>query len=589
MAEEKNERSFGEVVSDVTGGILSGMANNGKYGALGGGMSALFNTDQFQRQKQKEINAAKREELDIKEREQRIAHNEMAMQHAKEDRPLERKNKEIAVDNANIIRNKNLLALQNAQELSWDNNVKKDIDFFNNQLKRNVGFDDLNFPGQAIFNNAPGIQQTAEAYALLRAFDRDPAEGMWILKNMGWGYEDDSSGGSRGIIISPDGKMRIPANDQNIRTMMKQAIDNMKNDLRACYALGADATSIDQFAIKNVLSQGNVDKVFGSYGSALGSYNRFLNQKTKDGKDVFSKEEKLGHSLARSLSSAILDGKISQQEQAVLTPLFAASLKKFGAEVIFGKDVSTSKIKLQDGTEVSLVKFAQDINQRDVIMGEWKNYVKGVAQQKALQQAKMKASLAGSEDAKADEKLSDDDLKRYTLSYGSEFVKLPQDVQVKIKKAENNIDNVALDLGMISKSGNGKFIIKKDATLADLKQMKDEEDAIFKKFGMESIAPRGQWNLLYQQHKAEEDEKSARKSAEKHKANARFFRSPKGQIIRSAIRSIPMPFPAVDLAAGTSALLGHYYDQKLKDYKNTAQKAKSKLENKKWKEEGGNK
>jgi hypothetical protein len=588
MAGETKERSFGEAVSDVAGGILSGMANNGKYGAIGGGLGALFNTEQFQRQKQKEINAAKRDELDIKERELRIANNEMAMQRAKEDRPLERKNKEIAVDNANIIRNKNLLALQNAQELSWDNNVKKDIDFFNNQLKRNVGFDGLNFTGQAIFNNASGIQQTAESYALLRAFDRDPAEGMWILKKMGWGYEDDSSGGSRGIIISPDGKLRIPANDQNIRTMLKQATDNMKNDLRACYALGADATSIDQFAIKNVLSQGNVDKVFGSYGSALGSYNRFLNQKTKDGKDVFSNEEKLGHALARSLSSAVLDGKISQQEQAVLTPLFAASLKKFGAEAIFGKDVSTSKIKLQDGTEVSLVKFAQDINQRDVIMGEWKNYVKGVAQQKAQQQAKMKAALAGYEDAKADEKLADDDLKRYTLSYGSEFVKLPQDVQVKIKEAENDIDNVALDLGMISDSGNGKFIIKKDATLADLKQMKDEEDAIFKKFGMESIAPRGQWNLIYQQRKAEEDEKSAKKSAEKHKKNSESLRNAEKKS-RGNLFTMAFGSGALNRAASTSAVLEHRNRKKMTDSQNTSKTAKSKLENKKWKEKGENK
>ena len=49
----------------------------------------------------------------------------------------------------------------------------------------------------------------------------------------------------------------------------------------------------------------------------------------------------------------------------------------------------------------------------------------------------------------------------------------------------------------------------------DIKRMADEERAIFKKFRMESIAPRGKWNLMYNERKNASEAKKNTRNADK--------------------------------------------------------------------------
>lgn len=402
---ESNERSWGQALSDVAGNMLAaGARGGGTASVLLSGIDAGLNTENFQSQKQKRVNAVRLAELQLENQElanQRLMQlNERDAelhQWRKEDRPLQREGletelegKKYDTENRKTVRDINLLRLQQAQLNAWNNNAQNEINAFKNNLKNAVGYDALNFTGQTIYDNSSGVNEMAEAAAILKAFDRSPEEGKALISKTGWSFEEDKSGKSRGFIVSPDGNTRITADDKSLKALMAKAKEDMKNDLAASMAMGSDAMTLEQFAVKNILSAPGTEQVFGSYGSALGAYKRFVNgqtydvETTPDGRkktmtrERFTREEKLGHVLSRSLSSAILDGKITQQEQAVLTPLFAASVKKFGAEVIFGQDAATSKVRMRDGSEVPLVKFAQDLAERDVISAEWRRNVAAI-------------------------------------------------------------------------------------------------------------------------------------------------------------------------------------------------------------------
>lgn len=535
-----SERSWGQAVSDVAGGILSGMAKAGKYGAIAGGLEAALNTEEFQAAKNKRVTAARLaeaqlrgqqlsndakermlrwseedRELDKESKKTRVESEKIDLENKREDQPVRRKlNKqkveegELLNEGRRIANQTNLLRLREMQNQAFTRNYRNDENSFVAKIGQDVGVDGLNLTGQAIFNNSTGLKETSQLYAVWKAFNRSLEEGKFAVEQAGMIFEDDPSGKSFGFIISSDGKRRITLDEKTLRGMTQKAATDMRYDLTAAIALGGDARNMNDYYLKNVLP--GTDRIFGSYGSAVKAHRDFINGnqyevvRLPDGtkktfsKPRFSEADKLGHVLSVNVSAAILDGKISPEEERVLTPLFASYVKKFGGSVIFGKDIATTKVKLQDGTEVGLPQFANALKERDVVMHEWQRHLKSL-------KAGNGNGEGGGEQVKP---LTQEEMNYYIKSYGEEFLALDPEVANKIKMVEASILNTAYELGVHLQDENRKGYINPKATLSELAEMADEEKKIFDKFGMGSIAKRGQFRLLYEKRKAAEEERS---------------------------------------------------------------------------------
>lgn len=535
-----SERSWGQAISDVAGGILSGMARGGKYGAIAGGLEAALNTEEFRDAKDRRVRAARiadaqlrgqrlsnemkerqlkwseeDRELDKESKKTRVESEKIDLQNKRDDQPVRRELNKQRVEEGKLLNEgrrisnqQNLLRLREMQDLTFKRNYQRDENSFVAQIGKDVGADGLNLTGQAIFNNSVGLKETSQLYAVWRAFNRSPEEGKYAVEQAGMIFEDDPSGKSFGFIVSSDGKRRITLDEKTLRGMTQKAATDMRYDLTAAIALGGDARNMNDYYLKNILP--GTDRIFGSYGSAVKAHRDFINGnqyevvRLPDGtkktfaKPRFSEADKLGHVLSVNVSAAILDGKISPEEERVLTPLFASYVKKFGGSVIFGKDIATTKVKLQDGTEVGLPQFANALKERDVVMHEWQRHLNS-----------LRSGNGNGEGGEAQLKpLTQAEREYYIRSYGDEFRALDPQVANKIKEVETSVLNKAYELGVQLRDKNKKYYINPKATLSDLAEMADEERKIFKDAGMESIAKRGQFRLLYENRKAEEAERS---------------------------------------------------------------------------------
>ena len=542
-----SERSWGQAISDVAGGILSGMARGGKYGAIAGGLEAALNTEEFRDAKDRRVRAARiadaqlrgqrlsnemkerqlkwseeDRELDKESKKTRVESEKIDLQNKRDDQPVRRELNKQRVEEGKLLNEgrrisnqQNLLRLREMQDLTFKRNYQRDENSFVAKIGKDVGADGLNLTGQAIFKNSIGLKETSQLYAVWRAFNRSPEEGKYAVEQAGMIFEDDPSGKSFGFIVSSDGKRRITLDEKTLRGMTQKAATDMRYDLTAAIALGGDARNMNDYYLKNVLP--GTDRIFGSYGSAVKAHRDFINGnqyevvRLPDGtkktfaKPRFSEADKLGHVLSVNVSAAILDGKISPEEERVLTPLFASYVKKFGGSVIFGKDIATTKVKLQDGTEVGLPQFANALKERDVVMHEW---------QRHLNSLKAGNGEGGGEQVKP---LTQEERNYYIKSYGEEFRALDPEVANKIKEVEASILNKAYELGVRLQDENKKGYINPQATLSELAEMADEEKKIFKSAGMESLAKRGQFRLLYEKRKAEEAEDTHSKIEQKSK------------------------------------------------------------------------
>jgi hypothetical protein len=285
------------------------------------------------------------------------------------------------------------------------------------------------------------------------------------------------------------------------------------------------------------------------------------------------------HTLNVSLGAALEDNKFNDAEKTTLLPQVQQMIKTLGGELKIGDTVENTTVvwgRNQGYAQTYTIKdFLHTVlRDKDVITPLFGEHLQILAQ-------KMKNNQLGSgngsgENVEAEKRLTKDELSRYTEIYGSAFPKLPPDIQAKIKLAENAIDNAAYDLGMVFSGKDEKTYYRNDISLNDIKLMADEERAIFKKFSMESIAPRGKWNLMYNERKnASEAEKNTR-NADKYEASAK-----KAISIANNKESGPLATMAnIGLMQGAAyqSMLGENSRRKSANAKEKADKAHRRLE-----------
>lgn len=360
------------------------------------------------------------------------------------------------------------LFMQQRRQL-WDENGRVEADKFKNALKEQSGYDFWNVYGQAIFDNSENLGSLTEAMQVMQAYERSDEEGDYMLSQTGWKRMTDENGNTK--LISPEGDLEFNASDDGIRKVMTEIQKKLLDDMAAAYIMGGDSTDLQQFATKNILSQNNTEKVFGTYGNAIREYNQFINKGVPNAKggvsEKFNKTEKLGHILSRSLQSAIIDGKISQEEMAQLTPLFALTVKKMGGEVIFGNDVANTKVKLGSGMEVPLTRFAQDLAERDVVMHEWNNHVNNrYAEMLKVERKAKNNTLGGDSEESAGITQGDHDLfNMYRFNYSD----LSNDEQTKLKSAKTRNNMV---LNTVLKEKQAKTL--NELSLEDLRNLDND-------------------------------------------------------------------------------------------------------------------
>ena len=505
-----SERTWGQATEDVVSNMLDSLVSGDNViQIVGSGIQAGMNTPGYQAMKAKQISEARKAELELNILQNRDALIHMARLHAEEDRPYQQQMLENQAEKSDIELENARLGLTNNRQLSANNLLKmrheqdelfragwqREEDAFKSGLKNSIGFERLNFMGQSIIDNSFGIDTLADANTIVRAFIRSPEEGKAALREQGWSYNETDN-----KIISPDGKVSFSADEKTLTDLMKQANERAKQDIAAAMTLGQDAQTLEQFAMKNVLLQKNVADVFGSYGSALGAYQRFVNSKDvqTDGKRVvgsqprYTKEQKLGHILSVGLKAAILDNKISDIERQTLTPLMAAYFKKFGAEVKFGNGIDDTFIKRMDGTTVPLTEFTKGLEERDVIGADWSKYVANVRQ--TVQENEKKEAVASNTEA-------------LSKIYGPEVYKLDDEKLSALNKINNSSNGYALTLGVAKKDQSGRVIIPENVSLDELQKVAEFEKERLKDFELE-----GFWEAEYKRRKAlSDDMKNARR------------------------------------------------------------------------------
>lgn len=401
----ENERSWGQAFEDVAGNTLSAIADGkGVLPTIASGLEAGLNTEQFQEKKNARTRAARLADLQLQQAEANLERTRQSNKHNALIFPEQLEQARQQTKQSQQRTASNDIALQNArlqQQNLWYQQGEEEEKRFKDTIYQKIGYNNLNLYGQAILDNSENLNALADATAIMKAYSRSDEEGDYLLSKTGWKRTATEDG--KNILVSPDGKLQFDASDAGLKKIMGDIQSKLKDDIAAGYIMGGDSTSLEQFATKTILEQPGTKNTFGTYGNAVGAYNNFLNGNISVGQGKvaprFSKEEKLGHLLSRTLQGAIIDGKISQQEMAQLTPLFAMTVKKMGGEVLLGNDVATTKVKLASGVEVPLTKFANDIAQRDTVMTEWNKHCQEVQYNNALKAYKMAKAKAEAENA----------------------------------------------------------------------------------------------------------------------------------------------------------------------------------------------
>jgi hypothetical protein len=517
---QTKERTWGEATEDVASNMLDSIAGGGNViQVVASGVQAAANTHGYQAKKAKQISEAQKAELEVSMMKNRDALLRMARLYTEEDRPYQQQilqndaeNSNIELENAKLglAQNKqasanNLLKMKHQQEEMFRAGWQKDEEVFKNGIKNAIGYDGLNIFAQGIVDNSFGIDALADANTIVRAFIRSPEEGKAALREQGgWEYDEKNN-----RIVSTDGKFAFGTDEKSLSDLMKKVNELAKQDIAAAMTLGQDAQTMEQFALKNVLLKGDVGKVFGSYGSAYGAYQKFVNAKNiqTDGKrvigstDKYSKAEKLGHVLTVGLKAAVIDNQISQVEQQTLAPLMAAYVKKFGAEVQFGKTADDTFIKRQDGSKVPLKDFVKGLEERDVIGADWKNYVAQVNQ--TVKKNEQKESIV-------------DMIASLGRRYGDAVYKLNDEQLSELKKVSDMTDAYALTFNIAEKGNNGNIVVPKNVALSSLQKLAELEKTKLDGFGL-----KGFWEAEYERRKVLDDDikegKRKAKNTEKFK------------------------------------------------------------------------
>lgn len=611
---ENTERSFFDAASDVAGNMLDTLASGGKAAhVLAAGLQAGINTEGFQARKQQRANAARLANLQVQQAEANLQRSMFNLEQDKINAPIETQHKQQVLENSrqsgrNLAQQfaqsqeafphrlagdkanaqLNTLRAQQAQFSVWDKEEAQFRTKATDRLKQMVNYSQLNIAGQHIIDNSQAAKAFVDVTYLMQAA-KDPAKLNYMVGKLsedGWNIVPRKDGELQldGMV---DGKpMTFTANPAGLQKLTGMIQAQLKDDITAAKITGLDAANMGQATAKTILQNPIVKRVCGDDSAAYRVYSDFFNRKITDPKtgeirEAFSPEQKMYHTLNVSLGAALEDNKFNDAEKETLLPQVQQMIKTLGGELKIGDTVENTTVvwgRNQGYAQTYTIKdFLHTVlRDKDVISPMFGSHLQILAQKMKNNQL---GGGNGGETTEAEKRLTDAELSRYTQSYGSAFAKLPPDIQANITAAENAVDNIAMDLGIVSAGPDGKYRRKADIPLNTLQAMADNEKDIFKKYSLEKVAQRGKWNLMYEKKKAELQKSEKEKSADKYRKEADAIRSAE-KSSRKNVFTMGFGSPAMNRAASTLAVLEQRSRNKAESAKEKAASTEEKLKQK---------
>lgn len=372
-----NERSFGDVMSDIAIGALEGLAKNGGRGALAGAILGGIRGNSDSQEKLQYENASLQNQL----LQQRLRQNEQQWQWAQEDRKenaadrqairAERQERMGNVRTAGEIEKLRLSALR---QQSWKIKREQYQKDFDNMVK--PFRDSLNITGRTMFDNDPGKKAQAEMYSIMRAAD-DGDIGLVTEFIRESGSIPIMKDGKLSAIQDVNGKI-IPYNRVNMDSIMQALNQRTMYGLKAAATVGRDAADMKQFSVKNIFASDEFKTAFadGNGGIDGGLAYAYYDDYVQKGiaQKRFTDADLIGHQLNICIKAALKDGTITEKEKQLLLPLFSAQLNDVNCELVLPQDgnARNAKIKFTQGPlaqtdGINIMSFGDDLAARDKI------------------------------------------------------------------------------------------------------------------------------------------------------------------------------------------------------------------------------
>ena len=487
--------------------------------------SAIY-PEKHQAYEQNRANAARLAELQLKQSEMNLQKNAFLFEQAKLNAPIEHQLKQQQLNNARQTGEN--LALQHAQSkerhpfqiasvsLMQHNAWNKDADAFfykgMNNIKNMSNYNQLNVVGKHIIDNSQSAKALVEMTYLMQTAKRNPEQFKYMvgkLQDEGW-IQASREDGELALEKTLDGKKTtFVANPEGLKKLSEIVQNRLKDDLTAAKIVGLDAHTPAQATAKTILQNPEVVKVCGNDSTAYRVYSDFFNKKmmTKSGevKEVFSPEQKMYHMLNVTIGAAIEDNLFSDEEKVNLIPQVQGMIKVLGGELKLGKDVSDTVVVWGRNQGYAQTYTLKDflhtvLKNKDTITPLFGSHLSNL-------QTQMQKNKAAQEEGN---KLTPGEFAHYSYVYGTDFTKLAPEVAVNVKVAENQIKNIALQEGVITRDKDGKISFK--GTLDDLKRIADSEKALYDYLGLKDIASKGYFATVYALTKAKEEKIRAAKA-----------------------------------------------------------------------------
>jgi hypothetical protein len=389
MSTEKTDtssREWGDILADVGVGALRGYAQNGLRGAIAGGIIGGIEGD-----KQAENEALAKENARLRNQalKQQIEFdkNREARAAAADQRAGQAHAQHIKQANVNYENSQMNLYLQ--QGTVYGNE-------FDALMKKVIDKQGLDFESQNMLLNSSPYKEARDMWIAFKSYDNNPDSAVALLKNVGWNVETDKDGKTWLYQTTADGKQkRLEFNDATISALRDSVNKNFMDFYGTSVAVGTEASTLYQAAIKNILNTPEVKSIYGDNLLDAGrEYKAFL----KNSK--FTSEEIAAHVMNRTLQSAIADRRLTQKEMSLLAPQFELALRNFGGEITllhidqkpganfssFDGSVDKALVKLKDGRTITLDTLARELNERDIVWHRWNDTMraKAVARETAM-------------------------------------------------------------------------------------------------------------------------------------------------------------------------------------------------------------
>lgn len=248
--------------------------------------------------------------------------------------------------------------------------------------------DEWDFEGMSIMRNSAGYRQARELYIIMKLYDRNPQMAQRLMKQGGWSVVPRSgTNGEEYDIVNDVTGARFAFNETSMKALQENIQKNFNDGYMAGKAIGSPAGSLQQAAVRSVLTSKESQAYFGTqYDAAYADYRNFMQAGVQKG--LFSDQDVATHVLSRTLQEAMRDRKLTKEEMAVLVPQFQMSLQKFGGEIIPGADLKTTTVRMKDGTTITLDTLAEQLQQRDVIGARYKLHLDNLIGQRKAQESK---------------------------------------------------------------------------------------------------------------------------------------------------------------------------------------------------------